>query len=275
MAGGIPLSAKFDVSIAEPFDSKLESVSTFSELASTPFPYKGMQKLVEDEGVNGVIYYLGKDLVTWTTSTDEDALKQGDNTLTEDLSINLNDKTFSLTNLKLVNILSSNNTGISIDTENEILSFGDNNGNGLFIESGFVSISNSSDSFIEFDGDSLNIATIHNFISLESDGISVNDSDNNIELRTRNGVFEIVDGNNNITILTSTGGLLLDADYSANYTNRSLVDKEYVDNTHSIGTTAKTPTSTGIVGQVSYNSGFKYTCVATNTWVREAVDTTW
>lgn len=73
MAGGIALSAKFDVSIAEPLDSKLESVSTFSELASTPFPYKGMQKLVEDEGDNGVIYVLGTDLVTWSTSTYEGA----------------------------------------------------------------------------------------------------------------------------------------------------------------------------------------------------------
>ena len=69
MAGGIPISAKFDVAIAEPFDSKLESVSTFSELASTPFPYKGMQKLVEDEGDNGVIYVLGTDLVTWSNSS--------------------------------------------------------------------------------------------------------------------------------------------------------------------------------------------------------------
>ena len=82
MAGGIPLSAKFDNSIAEPLDSKLESVSTFSELASTSFPYKGMQKLVEDEGDNGTIYVLGTDLITWSTSTDGDGLKQGDNTLT-------------------------------------------------------------------------------------------------------------------------------------------------------------------------------------------------
>ena len=66
MAGGIPLSAKFDVSIAEPLDSKLESVSTFSQLASTEFPYKGMQKLVEDEGDNGTTYILGDDLTTWT-----------------------------------------------------------------------------------------------------------------------------------------------------------------------------------------------------------------
>ena len=87
MAGGIALSAKFDVSIAEPLDSKLESVSTFSELASTEFPYKGMQKLVEDEGDNGIIYHLGTDLTTWSTSTDEDALKQGDNTLTETLKL--------------------------------------------------------------------------------------------------------------------------------------------------------------------------------------------
>jgi hypothetical protein len=68
MAGGIPISAKFDVAIAEPFDSKLESVLTFSDLANTPFPYKGMQKLVEDEGGNGIVYILGDDLTTWTAS---------------------------------------------------------------------------------------------------------------------------------------------------------------------------------------------------------------
>jgi hypothetical protein len=61
------------VSIAEPLDSKLESVSTFSELASTPFPYKGMQKLVEDEGDNGIIYHLGADLTTWSVSVSENA----------------------------------------------------------------------------------------------------------------------------------------------------------------------------------------------------------
>lgn len=74
MAGGIPLSAKFDVAIAEPLDSKLESVSTFSELASTDFPYKGMQKLVEDEGDNGSIYVLGTDLVTWAKASNSDIL---------------------------------------------------------------------------------------------------------------------------------------------------------------------------------------------------------
>ena len=67
------------------------------------------------------------------------------------------------------------------------------------------------------------------------------------------------------------------ADYSvANVANpRWLTDKAYVDSKTSIDTSAKTPTSTGISGQVSYNSGFKYTCVATNVWVREAVDTSW
>ena len=74
MAGGIPLSAKFDNSIAEPLDSKIESVSTFSELSNTPFPYKGTQKLVEDEGDNGAIYVLGTDLVTWAKASNSDIL---------------------------------------------------------------------------------------------------------------------------------------------------------------------------------------------------------
>lgn len=42
-----------------------------------------------------------------------------------------------------------------------------------------------------------------------------------------------------------------------------------------VDTAVKTPTSTGISGQQSYNSGFLYTCVATDVWVREAVDTSW
>ena len=66
MAGGIPISAKFEVAIAEPLDGKTESVSTFADLANTSFPYKGMQKLVEDEGENGKTYVLGDDLTTWT-----------------------------------------------------------------------------------------------------------------------------------------------------------------------------------------------------------------
>ena len=98
MAGGIPISAKFDVAIAEPLDSKLESVSTFSELASTPFPYKGMQKLVEDEGVNGVIYYLGKDLVTWATSTEEDTHTVTDFTDAFTIPNGTNNATLTMTN---------------------------------------------------------------------------------------------------------------------------------------------------------------------------------
>ena len=119
MAGGIPISAKFDVAIAEPFDSKLESVSTFSELASTSFPYKGMQKLVEDEGDNGIIYHLGTDLTTWSTSTDEDALKQGSNTLTQDLELVRNDAgntvTTTTTTLDITNIVEQDSFGIILE----------------------------------------------------------------------------------------------------------------------------------------------------------------
>ena len=98
MAGGIPLSAKFDVAIAEPLDSKLESVSTFSELASTSFPYKGMQKLVEDEGDNGVIYVLGTDLVTWSASTDEDTHTVIDFTDAFTIPNGTNNSTLTMTN---------------------------------------------------------------------------------------------------------------------------------------------------------------------------------
>ena len=62
---GIPISSDFDVAIAEPIDSKTKSVSTFADLVNTPFPYKGMQRLVEDEES---IYTLDSDLTTWTRS---------------------------------------------------------------------------------------------------------------------------------------------------------------------------------------------------------------
>jgi len=64
--GDINLSANFGVGISEPLDAKIQSVATFSDLATTEFVYKGLQKLVEDEGVNGTTYVLGTDLVTWS-----------------------------------------------------------------------------------------------------------------------------------------------------------------------------------------------------------------
>lgn len=36
-----------------------------------------------------------------------------------------------------------------------------------------------------------------------------------------------------------------------------------------------TPTTTGTRGQWSYSSGYLYKCVATNTWVRHVIATTW
>lgn len=39
--------------------------------------------------------------------------------------------------------------------------------------------------------------------------------------------------------------------------------------------TVPTPTSTGVKGEIRYIGSFKYECIATNTWVRVAVDTTW
>lgn len=38
---------------------------------------------------------------------------------------------------------------------------------------------------------------------------------------------------------------------------------------------APTPTGTGLKGQRYYSSGYLYECVATNTWIRAAVETTW
>jgi hypothetical protein len=74
--GDTPLSINFGVNISEPLDAKNQSVSTFSELATTPFKYKGLHRLVEDEGENGVVYVLGEDLVTWIKSGSNISIKQ-------------------------------------------------------------------------------------------------------------------------------------------------------------------------------------------------------
>lgn len=42
-----------------------------------------------------------------------------------------------------------------------------------------------------------------------------------------------------------------------------------------MGSVAKTPSSTGRKGEMSYNSGYLYLCTDTDTWVRTAVETSW
>ena len=42
-----------------------------------------------------------------------------------------------------------------------------------------------------------------------------------------------------------------------------------------VETATKTPTSTGRAGQQAWDGTYLYTCVATNTWVRQSPDTTW
>jgi hypothetical protein len=36
-----------------------------------------------------------------------------------------------------------------------------------------------------------------------------------------------------------------------------------------------TPTTTGVKGQLAYDGVYLYNCIATNTWVRHAVETDW
>jgi hypothetical protein len=42
-----------------------------------------------------------------------------------------------------------------------------------------------------------------------------------------------------------------------------------------IGVTSPTPSGTGKKGQVIITGGYRYDCIATNTWVRSAIETTW
>ena len=78
-------------------------------------------------------------------------------------------------------------------------------------------------------------------------------------INTGTGDIEIND-----TSTTPKGAEYRD-DYSANYTNRSLVDKAYSDKT-----IAGSPASgaTGIAGETRYDSTYLYICYATNSWGR-------
>jgi len=70
-------------------------------------------------------------------------------------------------------------------------------------------------------------------------------------------------------------GVLYAADYSANYTNRSLVDRDNAMKYTVIETEVPaSATAEGVKGAVIISVGYIYICIDTNTWVRVAI-TTW
>ena len=289
--GDAPLSINFGVNISEPLDAKNQSVSTFSELATTPFKYKGLHRLVEDEGENGVVYVLGEDLITWT-STASGGVNTFSNGLTETENA-----------VKLGGTLSEDavidgdtvNSFVVVNTDQYVVN--DAHGSVFVLDdSGVTLVDGISGNSLTMTDFALQLQSVGgNSISLSTDGISITDNVNSQGIYMTAANLVMADSANNNVILNADGINLSSSDkvvvntsttldgasYGANYAlanvgnPRWITDKEYVDSKTSIGTSVKTPTSTGISGQVSYNSGFKYTCVATNVWVREVVDTSW
>lgn len=95
------------------------------------------------------------------------------------------------------------------------------------------------DNFVVQDTHSNLIVTGNGFLNLqEASGSAVNLFLDTVSifnslgcnLTLSNTGINITDGVNSTNILTDTGGLSYQSDYSTNFTNRSLVDKEYVDN---------------------------------------------
>ncbi|MBS1506030.1 MAG: hypothetical protein JSS79_05230 [Bacteroidetes bacterium] len=78
---------------------------------------------------------------------------------------------------------------------------------------------------------------------------------------------------------TNQSGIEYGSDYSANYTDRSLVDKAFVISQASAVTgittssAPSTSSSTGTIGEIRFDSGYLYICTATNTWKRVALST--
>ena len=90
--------------------------------------------------------------------------------------------------------------------------------------------------------------------------------------------------------ISNQNGVLIDTNFSDNgagynddystqgitdFGDRWIPDIGWINSKFATQIGIKTPTSTGSPGETSYDSGFLYTCVATDTWVRHAVDTTW
>ncbi len=128
-------------------------------------------------------------------------------------------------------------------------------------------------------------------------GLSIDLSDivttNTTQSITGSKTFTGLDGNISGT-LSMTGGLIrnLDTDYwnkiaywgGSGYLGYSTIPTilgytpaDVNDTSKAIDTTsgAPTPTSTGVKNQRIYNGGYMYECIATNTWIRHAVETTW
>ena len=72
-----------------------------------------------------------------------------------------------------------------------------------------------------------------------------------------------------------TKGISANEYFGANYDDNTYVQKKYVDdNFAKIGTTAPlSAIDTGTTGEIRVTPTFIYTCVATDTWVRAAVET--
>lgn len=169
-----------------------------------------------------VITDMNSNQLVMANGTIQATMSNGNSFVMDDSGINIGDGVFGST-------ISLDNTGVtitdgangnSISQTNSGININDGvNGGGIFSNSNGISIA----------------ANVNgNGVYLTSDGISIVDAVNSIDILTNNEGFKISDNVNNVLIKTSTGGFELDADYSANYTDRSLVDKEYVDNATSL-----------------------------------------
>jgi len=92
------------------------------------------------------------------------------------------------------------------------------------------------------------------------------------ELTTANGLLR-TDGSGNVTSSIdlpdgTTGTTQTAGDNSTKIATTAYIDGQKV-------SVPGTPTSTGVTGQWAYGSGYEYRCVATDTWIRKVVGTTW
>jgi hypothetical protein len=115
-----------------------------------------------------------------------------------------------------------------------------------------------------------NIVFIEKFIQEDGDTVF------RIHKGKTSGFQEVVFGEDNLMSITDTlnsKGLENTGDYEANFTDRSLVTKQYADGIIAANYVAvpSSETATGVKGQRAYDSTYVYECVDTDTWVRYAI----
>lgn len=110
---------------------------------------------------------------------------------------------------------------------------------------------------------------------------ATNQLTNNVHTFSLNAAGVLQSSSGNVSILATTGNILLTTG-SNSWTFGQTNTITWPDNSQQttawpglVSVTPLHPNSDGIPGQITHDGTYLYVCVATNTWVRSAIDNSW